>query len=304
MWDTFITATSIDETLDWLAHYGSDARLINGGTDLMLEIERKVRTPRVLIDVSRVPGLDDIRFDDGVFRLGAGVTHNQVVGDARLVAHAYPLARACWEVGAPQIRNRGTIAGNLITASPANDTTPPLMALGARVTLQSRARGARVLALEEFIRGVRQTALEPDEMLTEISFPALEPNQVGTFIKLRLRRALAISVVSVAVVLSLEPSAGSLRSASGIMISRQRSAVESAWITLGSVAPTVIAAEEAQRFLAGKTLDDATIDAAARLASQDARPIDDIRGTAEYRREMTRVLVARALRQLRAGTER
>jgi carbon-monoxide dehydrogenase medium subunit len=294
MWEKFFTATSVDHALDLLAQYGGDARLINGGTDLMVEIERKVRTPRVVIDVSRVSGLDEIRLDDGVFHLGASVTHNQVVGDARLVAHAYPLARACWQVGAPQIRNRGTIAGNIITASPANDTLPPLWAMGAWVTLQSRARGKREIALEEFIRGVRKTALEPDEMLTEISFPALKPNERGTFLKLGLRRAQAISVVNAAVVLGFESSS----------VNGHRSAIESAWITLGSVAPTIAVAREAQQFLIGKTLDDETIEHAARLAMNAARPIDDIRGPADYRREMVRVLVARALRQLRDGTER
>ena len=294
MWEQFVTATSINQSLELLAKHQRDARIINGGTDLMLEIERKVRTPKVVIDVSRVPGLDEIRFDDGVFHLGASVTHNQVVGNKMLVERAYPLARACWQIGAPQIRNRGTVAGNLITASPANDTIPPLWAIGAWVTLQSKARGKRDLALEEFIRGVRQTALEPDEMLTEISFPALKSNEFGTFIKLGLRRAQAISVVNVAVVLGFEQSA----------VSGQQSVVESAWITLGSVAPTSAVATAAQQFLIGKTLDDETIEQAARRAMNAARPIDDIRGPADYRREMTRVLVARALCQLRDGTAR
>ncbi len=259
MWHTFITATSVEQVLDLLAHFGKDARLINGGTDLLLEIERKQRTPSVVIDVSRIPGLDDIRFDDGAFHLGASVTHNQVVGDARLAAHAYPLARACWEVGAPQIRNRGTVAGNLITASPANDTITPLTAMGAWVTLQSKARGKREVDLKEFMRGVRRTALEPDEMLTAISFPALKASECGTFIKLGLRAAQAISVVNVAVIVGFKsPTRNS------------QAEIESAWITLGSVAPTIVAAEEAQRFLIGETLEELTIDEAARLAMERA----------------------------------
>jgi carbon-monoxide dehydrogenase medium subunit len=301
MWDTFITATSIDQVLELLARYGGDARIVNGGTDLLLEIERKVRTPKVVIDVSRVPGLDEIRFDAGTFHLGASVTHNQVVGNRMLVERAYPLARACWEVGAPQIRNRGTVAGNLITASPANDTIPPLWAMGAGVTLASQARGQRDIALEEFVRGVRQTALEPDEMLTAISFPALKNNERGTFIKLGLRRAQAISVINAAVILGF----GNRDSEkSQFPIPNPQSPIESAWITLGSVAPTIAVATEAQQFLIGKTLDDETIEQAARLALNAARPIDDIRGPADYRREMARVLVARALRQLRDGVER
>jgi len=294
MWDTFVTATSIDQALELLAKHGKEARLINGGTDLLIEIERKARSPKVVIDVSRIAGLDEIRFEDGTFHLGAGVTHNQVVGNPLLVEHAFPLANACRQVGAPQIRNRGTVAGNLITASPANDTITPLWAMGAWVTLRSQARGQRDISLEEFMLGVRHTQLEPDEMLTGISFPALKENECGTFLKLGLRRAQAISVVNVAVILGFRPSPVASRSAE----------IESAWITLGSVAPTIVAAEEAQRFLIGEALEDHLIDDAARFAMNAARPIDDIRGTASYRREIVRVLVARALTQLRDGIER
>lgn len=292
MWSRFVTANSIKQVLELLNAHGKEARLINGGTDLMIEIERKVRTPSVVIDVSRVPGLDEIRLEDGAFHLGAGVTHNQVVGNALLRAHAYPLVRACWEVGAPQIRNRGTVAGNLVTASPANDTITPLMAMGAWVTLASAKRGERQVDLDEFMRGVRKTALEPDEMVTEIAFPALKENERGTFIKLGLRRAQAISVVNVAVVVGW---------AGG---NPKTDAVESAWLTLGSVAPTVVKAGEAQAYLIGKRLDEHAVEQAARLAMKAARPIDDIRGTADYRREMVRVLVSRALEQLGNGTER
>lgn len=287
MWQSYFQPASVQDTLQLLAKYGKDARLVNGGTDLLIEIERKVRTPSVVIDVSRIKGLDEIQLADGTFHLGAGVTHNQVVGSKSLVERAYPLAQACYLVGAPQIRNRGTIAGNLVTASPANDTITPLRAMGARVTLASAARGPRQVPLDEFMQGVRKTALEPDEMLTEISFPALRANERGTFLKLGLRAAQAISVVNVAVVLGW-----------------QGDWIESAHITLGSVAPTIIAATAAERFLAGKELDSRTVAEAARLAMQAARPIDDIRGTAEYRREMVRVLVARALTRLKDGTER
>ncbi len=293
MWRQIYQPASVDEALALLAQYRSEARLINGGTDLLIEIERRLRKPSLVIDISRMRGLDEIRFGDGMFHLGAGVTHNQVVGCRELTEQAFPLVSACWQVGAPQIRNRGTIAGNLITASPANDTITPLWAMNAQVTLKSATRGERIVPLADFMRGVRKTALEPDEMLTEVSFRALKANERGTFIKLGLRAAQAISVVNVAVVLGFN---------SGVP--GPNAQVESASITLGSVAPTIVAAERAQQFLAGKRLDDQTIEQAARLAADSARPIDDIRGTADYRREMVRVLVGRALRQLREGTER
>ncbi len=250
-----------------------------------------MRSPNVVIDVSRIGGLDGIRFEDGVFHLGAGVTHNQAAAHAEMVEKAFPLVSACWQVGAPQIRNRATIAGNLITASPASDTLPPLFAMKARVTVQSQRHGERDVPLEEFVLGARRTALKPDEMVTGISFPALKRNEVGTFLKLGQRQAQSVSVVTVAVVL-------------GFTSQLRQSEIESARITLGSVAPTVVSAEEAEQFLVGKTLDDGVIADAGRLAVHAARTIDDIRGSAEYRRDMVEVLVGRALAAVRDGTER
>jgi carbon-monoxide dehydrogenase medium subunit len=194
-------------------------------------------------------------------------------------------------VGSPQIRNRATIAGNLVTASPAGDTIPALTAMGGWVTVQSQRRGRRDVAFDQFVLGVRHTVLEPDELVTAISVPALQENQVGTFVKLGLRQGLAISIANVAVIL-------------GFSTASRHSEIESARLALGSVAPTIVLAEDAQRYLIGKRLDDHVIAEAASLAMQAARPIDDIRGSAAYRRDMVGVLVGRALTSLRGGTER
>ncbi len=287
MWDTFYTPRSLDETLQLLADHREEARLVAGGTDLIVEIERKVRSPKVVIDISRLPNLDRITQDDSKhIHLGPLVTHNQVVGSELCMDRAFPLAKACWEIGAPQIRNRGTVAGNLVTASPANDTITPLWALGAQVTLQS-ARGSRILPFKEFFLGVRQTALEPDEMIVDISFPAMAGHEIGTFLKLGLRRAQAISVVNVAIVLSM-----------------LADTVTQARIALGSVAPTILRAEEAERFLTGKVLTREVVTHAGKLAAQTITPISDVRGSAEYRRYMTEILTRHALEALADGTER
>jgi xanthine dehydrogenase iron-sulfur cluster and FAD-binding subunit A len=288
MWQEYINATTTDEAIQALAKKGEHARIVAGATDLMLELERGVRKGiTTLIDITRIPTLDQIVLDeDDVIHLGPLVTHNHCAGSKLMRERAYPLARAAWEVGAPQIRNRGTVAGNLITASPANDTITPLMALGASVTLLS-TRGERTIHLTEFYTGVRKTVMQADEMLVDISFHAMTSTQRGTFIKLALRRAQAISVINVAIVLDLK--ADSVKSAS---------------ITLGAVTPTIIHAEEAEKFLAKKKLTDKTIAEAARLTMGASKPIDDIRASAAYRREMVRVCTARGLTSIREGNER
>ncbi len=288
MWHEYIQPKSTDEVLQILAAQPGKARIVAGATDLILEMERGVRKGiETLIDVTRLPGLDRIELDDdGIFHLGALVSHNNCAASPLIRERAFPLARAAWEVGAPQIRNRGTVAGNVITASPANDTITPLMALGASVRLAS-TRGERVVPLSDFYTGVRKTVMLPDEMLMEIFFPAFTEKQNGTFVKLALRRAQAISLVNVAIVLTMNGTT-----------------VESASITLGAVAPTIIHAPAAEIYLRGKQLTEDVIAEAGKLARDASRPIDDIRASAGYRSEMVKVITSRGLRALRDGTQR
>jgi xanthine dehydrogenase iron-sulfur cluster and FAD-binding subunit A len=296
MWHNYLQVTSLAEAMQALAEYGAQARVVAGGTDLLLEIERGVRRGlTTLIDITRVPRLADITLDeDGWIHLGPLVTHNHCVDSKLIVERALPLAQACWEVGAPQIRNRATVAGNLITGSPANDTITPLLALDAVVSLAS-LRGERQVTLREFYTGVRRTVMAPDELLTDIAFPALKPGERGKFIKLALRRAQAISVVDIAVTVDFDHT-------NGHPLAEQPLA--GARIALGSVAPTIVRCAAAEAFLRGKTLTPAVIAEAGELAVQAASPIDDVRGPAGYRREMVRVTVSRALRAIVAGEAR
>ena len=288
MWHNVISVVTLEEVLAILNQKREKARIVAGATDLILELDRGVRKDiETLVDVSRIPRLDQIQLDkDGWVHLGPLVTHNHCVASNLLQEAAFPLVQAAWEVGSPQIRNRGTIAGNLVTASPANDTITPLMALGAKVVLKS-IRGERTVPLEQFYLGVRRVDLEADEMMVDIAFPAMNPSQKGTYIKFALRRAQAISLVNVAVVLTF-----------------LEGRIEHAAITLGAVAPTIIHAGEAEKFLVGKQLNDDTIQQAANLSVKAARPISDIRGSASYRRHMTGVVTKRALRTILSGEVR
>ena len=287
MWKKYINATSIQEVLGLLDESGSKARIVAGATDIILEIERGTcKGIQTLIDVSRIPDLDQITLDEnGWIHLGPLVTHNQCAGSKLIREAAYPLARAAWEVGSPQIRNRGTVAGNLVTASPANDTISPLMALGAMVVLKS-TREERVIPLKQFYLGVRKTVMRPDEMVVDIFFPALQKHQHGVFIKYALRRAQAISVINLTVILGVK-----------------HKQIQEATITLGAVAPTIIHAEEAEEYLKNQPFDENIVEPAAALIMNAARPIDDLRSSAHYRTEMVRVMAQRALQSLLTGRE-
>jgi len=240
-----------------------------------------------LIDITQVRELNYIRLDeDNWIHLGPLVTHSDVAKSALIQDRAVALANACYQVGSPQIRNRGTLAGNIVTASPSNDAIPPLLALGSRVTLSS-IDGSRVVPLQDFFKGVRQTVIDSHEMVTDIAFPAPSADTRTGFCKLALRRSQAVSLVSVAAVVEL--TYGKVRRAA---------------ITLGAVAPTVIHARDAEEALVGSRLTAKAISQVALLARASAQPISDIRASASYRTEMVEVMTDRVLRSLAQGNER
>ena len=283
----YVAPESLDDALAALAAHGPSARVIAGGTDLLLELSRGARTGiDTLIDLSVLEGLDTIAEHDGRIELGPLVTHGDVVGFQRMLDVGLPLAQACLEVGGPQLRNRATIVGNIVTASPANDTISALYALGADVTVSSAGGGDRTMPIEAFFTGFRATALEPGELVTRISFDALGGARRGIFVKLGLRRAQAISVVHAAAVVT---DAGD-------------GTVADLVLALGSVGPTIELVEAAAGIARGRPLSDAASDVAA-AARAAVTPIDDLRSTAEYRSQTTEVVVERALRSLGAGTE-
>lgn len=283
--DRYERPATLEDALALMDEHKGTARIIAGGTDLLLELQRKVRSVGTLIDLSAVPNLSDISQAEGHISLGSLVTHKDVVASGLIVGAGLPLAQASLEVGSAQLRNRATIVGNIVTASPANDTISALLALGSTVHLAS-VGGQRSIALHNFYTGVRTTVMEPNEIVTGISFPELAIGDRGIFAKIGLRSAQAISVVHGAAV-----------------ISESDGAVTEARIALGSVAPVVVLVEAA-RLLVGKPLTPELMAACAEAAADEVTPISDGRATAEYRSSMVQVAVERMLRSLHDGTER
>ncbi|MEA2515693.1 MAG: hypothetical protein QOJ59_5182 [Thermomicrobiales bacterium] len=289
MWQQYLRPSTLDETLSLLDRYAGtpgEAAIVAGGTDILVEYEHGRRATPTLIDVTAIPDLKYVLADNGLIRLGALATHNDVIASPICVERAHPLAQACWEVGAPQLRTRATVVGNLVTASPANDTITPLVALDAELVLTSVA-GERVVSLRDFYRGVRRTALLPNELVREIRVPALRPDERGIFLKLGLRRAQAISVIDLAIVVRFD----------GDVVTEAR-------IALGSLAPTIVRARVAEAFLVGKQLDPEVRREAGRLARETVSPIGDVRGSVAYRLATLANLVSHGLERIATGTER
>jgi carbon-monoxide dehydrogenase medium subunit len=278
----FFRPTALPEALALLAQRGVEAMPLAGGTNVVVDLRHRKHQPAALVDVGRLSELRGIWLENGRMIMGAGTTISELLTDPLVAVHAGILADAARSFANPLIRNRATVGGNLADASPAADTAPPLLALGAEVALAS-VSGVRWLPLADFLVGVRQTLRRPDELLTAVRFPATTEDGRPTagYDKVGLRRADAISVLSAAVVVARDESGRCRRAA----------------IALGAVAPRPFRAAEAEAALRGHLLTAETIAAAARLAAAATRPISDIRGDADYRRRVTEVVVRRLLTQ-------
>ncbi len=282
MWKNYHMPESVEQVIDLLSRAGSQTKIIAGGTDLMIEI-RDGKWPGLedVIDITRVRGLDSIYQDEeGLVHIQANVTHNDVLKSDLIRETGSPLYQACYRVSSPQLRNRATVVGNLVTASPANDTITPLMAMDASLVLVS-GRGERHVRLNEFYLGLRKSVKQPDELVSEIIFQPLEATQKGSFIKQALRKTQAIATLNCCVLLDIHD---------GLIVN--------AAVTMGSVAPTVIHSIAAEEFLHGKSLSAETARRASELAALDTRTISDLRGGADYRKYMMQVIVEDALKEL------
>lgn len=274
---------SVEEAVSLLQHYGNQARIVAGGTDLLLRMEAEGFRPQALVDITRIPALKQLEVREGQMIIGSAVTYSELLDFPPLVEHVPFLARAIRSIGGVQVRNIATLVGNITNASPAGDTLPCLYVLQAEVHIYG-PQGARSLPIEQFILGVRRTALAPAEVVTHIAFPLPLKGWRGVFEKLGLRRAMAIAVVSAAV-----------------MLKEVGGRVAEARCALGAVAPTVIRVPDLEAYLVGRALNGETIEQAGRYVARAARPIDDVRGSARYRTEAAAALVRRALRRLSTG---
>ncbi len=272
---------TLEETVSLLLQYQGQARLLAGGTDLIVEMKNGNLSPDAVIDLKGIPDLYFLKEEGECLRIGALFTIRDIE-TSPVIEERFPILKETARVMASfQVRNRATLGGNICHASPAADMVPPLIGLGSKIKVVGK-EGERVLELEDFFAGPGKTKIEPGEVLKEIIIPKRSPRWEGTYVKLSPRKLTDLAVVGIALIL--------LRDREG--------KCEDVRIVMGAVAPKALRAKEAERSLTGKEVDERLIQEAAEKAMREASPITDVRGSDWYRREMVRTLVERGLRRI------
>jgi len=268
----------LKEACEMLASMGLEARLLAGGTDLLVNMKKGVESPEHLVSIGELGELQGIHQDGDVLKIGA--CHRVAdISSSQLIHENFPgIALGAESLGSPPVRNLATVGGNLVTASPAADLPPPLMAYGARVVLRA-SNSERTLELNSFFLGPGQTQIQPHEILSEIIIPIPLGASGCGYLKLGTRKALEISIVNVAAFISMD--------GNGL--------IDNARVVLGSVAPTPIRSHRAEMMLKGEKPSSKLFEEAGKAALIDTNPIDDFRASAAYRKEMVAVLTKRAL---------
>jgi aerobic carbon-monoxide dehydrogenase medium subunit len=272
--------TALEEALAALDRYGDEAKVLAGGQSLIPLMKLRFAAPRMLVDINRLPGLDHLAEEEGELRIGALVRHKDCERSRLLGGRWGVLGDAAPQISDPIVRNLGTVAGSLAHADPQGDWGSALIAAGARVVARGSDR-SREIAVDDLFEGPFTTTLEPNELITEVRVPDPGPRAGGTYLKLE-RKVGDFATVGVAVHVSLS-----------------NGAVGRAGIALTGVGPRNLRARAAENALAGAALDDEAIGEAARLAAEAAEPRDDLRGSADYKRNVVRVFVERGLRKAR-----
>ena len=267
-----VTIAGALELLDEL----EKAKPVIGGTDLLVSIRNAACTPSHIVDLNKIPELNYIREEDGYIKIGATTTHSQVAANP-IIAKLPALYDAVSRIGSPQIRNRGTITGNIVNASPAADTACPLIVHDAEITIQSLG-DTNIIPVEDLFEGPKINCLEPGELITEIRIPVPSKNSGSAYKRIGRRQAFTLSVVSAAAYLQVEDD---------ICVD--------AGFAFGSVAMTPLRVPEVEELLKGKELSVENIKEASEAVRDYVKPITDVRGTAEYRKDMCPVLMRRAI---------
>jgi len=277
----YLFPASVEEALAMLGQYEGKARIIAGGTDLILQLRRGEKEAQVLIDITRIPELKGIRLEGDYIVLGAVTTHAEAAESPLINSRARVLAQACRSVGSPQIRNVGTIGGNLVNAMPAADSAIALTALEAEIEVADEG-GRRWVPIREFFLGVGRCCVDPSrQLVTAIRFRALGENEGSAFQRFARRRALILPILNV-----------------GVVVGWDNGVFNRAAIAVGPVAPVPFRAGKAEAVLKGAPVGEKSIEEAAVKAFEEAHPRSSLlRGSAEYRKEMVKVLVKRALRE-------
>ena len=273
----YFSPQTLEEALSLLQKLGPDAKVLSGGQSLIPMMKLRLASPPYIVDINRIPGLDYITESDGQLRIGALAREHQLES-SDLVKSKFPiLADTAKVIADPLVRSQATVCGNLAHGDPANDHPATMLALGASV-VATGLKGKREIEVENFFPSLFTTALEEGEILTEIRIPLPPPASGGAYLKLE-RKVGDFATAGVAVQISMD-GAGTCRRAG---------------LGLTNVGITPIKAKQAEAFLIGKPLDEPTIKRAAELAASESQPMDDIRGSADYKRDLVRVLATRAL---------
>jgi CO/xanthine dehydrogenase FAD-binding subunit len=277
----YATARSVDEAVSLLAKYGDQARPLAGGTDIIVAVREGRRKVAMLVDIKSIPEVNQLSFDTAQgLTIGAAVPCYRIYDDQEIAA-AYPgLIDAFSLIGGTAIQGRASVGGNLCNASPAADTIPALIAHEATCVIAG-PNGRREMPVEQFCTGPGRTALQNGEFLVALRMPPPRPNSGGQYLRFIPRNEMDIAVVGVG---------------ARVVLNQDQTSFVSARIALGAVAPTPLFVEAAGAVLAGKPVSDDIIQQAAEAAQAAARPIDDMRGTAQYRKHLVGVLTRRALR--------
>ena len=275
----FHEPATVEEACRILGELGEKAKTLAGGTDLFVNMKKKVLAPEHVVSLDRIESLAELEFSNGTLRIGACAKAAEIA-DSDAVKTDFPaLQEGAGKLGSPLIRNLATVGGNLVSARPAADFPPPLMAYGATLVLRS-GKGDRTVALADFIEAPGQTVLAADEILDSIILEKPAPYSGSAYFKLGVREALEISLVNVAVSITTDGLDGPIKAARVVM---------------GSVGPTPLISASSEKTLLGKKPSDALFFAAGEAAAMDSKPIDDFRASADYKRAMVKELTRRAL---------